>query len=222
MSFSLTILGQRGVNKLNKALAEYAQWTKKSRDVILVQAARSVRFKLDEGFGNKKWVGDAWEEAAQRQSKRSGTVIRKSTLSKFGSVGQEKVFYRGKWGFTSDPDLLNLELQRRTRGKGILSISWRLMSWRYSKVGLKIIPNKTTQVKKGTVKNTSGEFGEISEIKQGADYIRLSGYTPGMGEVDRRYGIVRTATSKTAAEIKWRTQRAIEKKNRYNFPSQIK
>jgi hypothetical protein len=73
----------------------------------------------------------------------------------------------------------------------------------------------------GTVRNISGELGELAEVKQAPGYVRLRGFTPAMGDVDRRYGIVDAATKGTAEKIKWRTLNAMKAKNAHNFPKKI-
>jgi|GEM_PF-5792557 hypothetical protein len=219
MSF-ISITGTDSVKRLNKTLAEYAAYTKKAPNAILAQAASDLRRFLDYGFRGVKWKGDARKEHEERVSRKSGTMIRKSTLSKLASASAKKVRKRGKGYFTSDESIINAELTRRTRGKGILAISWRLSAWRYAKAGPKLNPKRATSVRMGVTYNSSREFGKLAKVTQGNGFVRMEGLAPGMDIMNR--GISDTAVSKTRAKMVSRLNRAIARSNKAFFPSRIK
>lgn len=196
---------------------------KKGRD-LGIQLYRG--FKEVQWGGPGKVADLAKAELATRTAQRRGTVVREVLLRRYREVRAEYNFdvrsygQQMRWGrehgtlddWSSARDkgnavrkkrrklwnaIVGAEVALRQSGRGALAAAFLLFrrATRFSTSKGKMVASLTRDF----VKNRTGK--DAGYIERGPGYLRIVGLTPGLAEVDARYGIVERAAAAVRADM---------------------
>ena len=176
----------------NRALTEYIRGSSRTQDEILAKKGNDLRLKLFKGFFARKWQGGKtipFREFKARAKAGKGIRVRQSIRS--GGIGFEVPFRNRKGRALNDRQRrVYLELKARSRGIGVLGATFIEKRWRWRKAGRYLALNKTNRV-----------GAPMLSLTKQPETFQLVGWTPGLTDVDEKYGIVRNAMDTIRREM---------------------
>jgi len=192
---------------VTRSLAAYALASRKNLDEVLEKKGRDLGIKLFQGYRARQWggaarrAGIARSELVARTAAGRGTKIRESILRGFRAevVTAPKVrdakSARGKAAARRRrasiwQKYVGREIAARQRGIGVLAASFLWFRKRKASSG-----NRGIEY----VRNRTGR--PLGGVEKGADFLRIQGYTAGLGAVGARYGIIRRALLLVQADM---------------------
>lgn len=171
----------RALNSLSKTLDRYVALSGKSIDETLNRKGNDLRIKLFRAY-RKKRARSRFEQQARARARRGvGLTVRMDEIST--RYSPPEVDKNGR-PLTLWQKLYWQELKRRKQGIGVLGVSF--LDRRYR--------SNQTQGRYLTI-NRSGQLGEMARFEKGNGFFRITGFTAGLAQVDKKYGLVRDAVT---------------------------
>lgn len=185
----------RELDRLMRNLRVYMQLRyKKSEDEILTQKGNDLRIKLFQGFWAHRFLDKKSRKFTAGKireliGKWNGIKVR---LNQLRSPWDGRVPATDKNGkpLSMHQKLVAQEVMRRISGTGVLGVSFLGKRWRFNKKdGYFLVTNRTNKL------GTAATF-----LKRSGEYI-ITGFTPGLGRIAERYGILSNALSVVSADV---------------------
>jgi len=183
------------VARLQRNLKAYVTHRRKiPEDQILTQKGNALRIELWRGFWKRRWIkskktGRNW--ASVMRGITGGHKGIKVRLQRLISPWDSRIPSKTKAGkpLSLRQKLVAQEIMRRVSGSGVLGVSFLGRRWRFNKKGAFLVVNKT---------NT---LGTAATFKKTEDSYIITGFTPGLEKIAKRYGVIKTALNEVSRDI---------------------
>lgn len=181
------------IDRINRNLTTYAKLRyKKSEDEIVNQKGNDLRISLAKLFLAQRWTngakGGAFKLLKTLAATGRGVLVRLMRLVSPWSSQVPSVDKNGR-ALTMWQKLVGQEMIRRGAGVGVLGVSFLRKRWAFKNNDKFLIENRT----KG--------FGKAVTFEKQEHAFVITGFTPGLGRVAAKYGLLTKALARVSADI---------------------
>lgn len=192
--------GHPSLEALNSDLALYMRLSGKTAQEVLEKKGRDLGIQLYRGFTDAKWGGSGAAPGIARLELRArtaagiGTRVRPELLMRYRSGRAADRAVRAAGGRVPGgrrslwQRIVGGEVALRQSGRGSLAASFLLFRRRSSQA-------------RGVTYQVNRISKRAGYVERGENYLRIVGLTPGLAEVDRRYGITAGAIAAVRADM---------------------